>query len=176
MLTQIIALLKTLMMKDTDPAELNKPWYQRRRYIHATVAVIGLVLYYKWGLVLDNDMKDLLMDNYEVITTSIKAAVAAFITVWGVVGHIRGQVGATKKLKSALDHSNYVISVIDERKAARKASQSYEQATVTQEIADAINKDSMQFPAKKPDPMQHPALKPESIPNDIDLPESPKNP
>lgn len=160
MLTQIIALLKTLMMKDTEPSELNKPWWQRRRTVHKILAVVGLVLYYKWGLVLDADMKSTITDNYEVIISSISALIAAVMTVWGVIGAIVGHVGQTKKLMKAVDAC--VTSTADQQK-------------VTQEIADAINKDSMQFPAKKPDPMQHPALKPDSIPNDIDLPESPRS-
>jgi len=99
---QLIALLKTLMMRDSDPEDINKPWYRRRRTVMKILAVVGFGLYYKWGLVLDNDMKDMIIDNYEVITSSVEALVAAGIAVYGVVGSIVGQRKQTKKLEAVI--------------------------------------------------------------------------
>jgi hypothetical protein len=104
-MAQIIALLKTLLMRDSDPTDINKPLWQRRSVTLKIVAIIGYVLYYKWGLVLDNDVKDMLVDNYQVVINSVQALVVAILAIYGTVGSIVGKRGHIKKLNSMIANS-----------------------------------------------------------------------
>ena len=95
----IFQILKTILGKDANPSELSKPWYLKRRYWGLALTLLGSALYSWRGLVLDNDMKDLILDNLEVIKTSIDALISAITALLGVYTLIRGQMGATSKLK-----------------------------------------------------------------------------
>jgi len=96
----IIKILKTIMGKDTDPAEVNKPIYLKRRY-WALAIFIGSALAYKYyGLVLGNDMQEVILNNLEVVYNSISALVSAAGVLYSVYLGLRGEMGKVKKLET----------------------------------------------------------------------------
>jgi hypothetical protein len=95
------AIVKTFFAKDVNPDEINKPWYKKQRYIGGITGIIGIVLYSQYGLVLDNDIKDIIRDNYLVIVSGLEYIVMAAMALWGIFVHVKGQVNhATKKTEA----------------------------------------------------------------------------
>jgi hypothetical protein len=94
----ILDIVKTLLAKDTDPESVNKPFYLRRKYWGIGITVMGGVLYSHWGLVLDSNMKDIILDNIQVIVNDVQSLIAAIGVLYGLFLGAKGQVGHTQKL------------------------------------------------------------------------------
>lgn len=98
----LIEIIKTLLSKDTDKTEIDKPWYARRRYWGIVVMIISAIAYNHYGLVMGDDIKDMILNNIDVIINSIMAAISAFGFLYGLFLRLKGKRQYINKLKAAV--------------------------------------------------------------------------
>lgn len=99
----IFKIIKTVLGKDTDPVEVNKPWFLKRRYWGAAIFIGSALAYKHYGLVLGDDVQEVILNNLEVVYNSLSALVSAIGVLYGIFVTAKGQIGKTNKLIVAVD-------------------------------------------------------------------------
>ena len=95
----VFKIIKTVLGKDVDPTEIAKPWYLKRRYWGLAIFIASALAYKYYGLVLGNDVQEVILNNIDVIINSMPALISAIGAIYGVFVTAKGQRGQTVKME-----------------------------------------------------------------------------